>query len=324
MKRNLISVIIPAYNYAGYIGETLQSLIAQTHQNWECIVIDDGSTDNTQEIVAGFILLDERIKYIYQNNAGQSSARNNGLRNATGDYIQFLDADDLLEPVKLEHHIKFLENFPEVHIVYGETRYFRTGFPDERRYSISDPDEPWMPKISGQGEALIRKILTRNITTVSSPLIRRNVIDKVGEFDFNLDPLEDWDFWLRCALANYEFQFIEAEGTRDLIRIHSLSSSQNKERLFSKHKLTRKKMNSLLPSRELIIFNKHIWLDRTIYKGKEEIRGGNVRNGISTVLQAISFDLMTTTKFIFNAAGKKITKKFLRRNSVLERKDKST
>src|SRR5215831_15925290 len=103
----LVSVIVPAYNYGSLIGETLDSLRNQTYNNWECWVIDDGSTDNTSEVVRVYCKSDPRIKYLPQMNSGPSVARNNGIRHSRGSYLQFLDADDLLEKRKIEHHVRF-------------------------------------------------------------------------------------------------------------------------------------------------------------------------------------------------------------------------
>ena len=99
-NKPLVSVIVPTYNYGHFIEETLECLCSQTYPNWECVVIDDGSTDDTAERVARFIERDSRFKFLRQTNARQAAAKNNGLRNSVGQYIQFLDADDLIEPQK--------------------------------------------------------------------------------------------------------------------------------------------------------------------------------------------------------------------------------
>src|SRR5260221_13651148 len=95
---NLLRIIITAYNYARFLPEALRSCLAQTYQPIEIIVVDDGSTDNTREVVAGF----PDVKYIYQENRGLSAAHNNALRHSQGDFIQFLDADDTISPTKIE------------------------------------------------------------------------------------------------------------------------------------------------------------------------------------------------------------------------------
>lgn len=104
-----VSVIIPCYNQGDYIGETLQSLQSQTYSNWECIVIDDGSTDNTVAVVDDFYQKDSRILLFSKSNGGSASARNFGLTKVSGDYIQFLDADDLLDELKFSKQVEIME-----------------------------------------------------------------------------------------------------------------------------------------------------------------------------------------------------------------------
>jgi glycosyltransferase involved in cell wall biosynthesis len=98
-------------------------VLAQTYQNWECIVVNDGSTDNTQAIMEEYIKKDKRFKHIYQPNQGQSATRNKGLSLATGNYIQFLDADDLLERRQVRRAGKVFKQYPAVDVVYGDVRY---------------------------------------------------------------------------------------------------------------------------------------------------------------------------------------------------------
>ena len=104
-----ISTIITCYNQENFLEETLNSIANQTYPNWECIVIDDGSTDGSAQIVKRRQEEDSRFFYFYQKNAGVSAARNNGLTKITGDFIQFLDADDTLQPTKFEESIKLFE-----------------------------------------------------------------------------------------------------------------------------------------------------------------------------------------------------------------------
>src|SRR5262249_32273429 len=116
----LVSIIIPSYNYGRFLDETLNCLLDQKLSNWECLVIDDGYTDNTKMVALTFADRDRRIRYFYQENQGQPAARNKGLPFARGKYIQFLDSDDLLEGLKLEVQANFLDNHPDTDIVYGE------------------------------------------------------------------------------------------------------------------------------------------------------------------------------------------------------------
>ena len=109
MKHNLVSIITPCYNGASYISETIESVIAQTYENWEMIIIDDGSKDNSADIVKKYQSQDKRIILIQQANAGSAAARNKGIRMAEGQYICLLDADDIWLPEFLEKQINFLE-----------------------------------------------------------------------------------------------------------------------------------------------------------------------------------------------------------------------
>jgi len=232
-----VSIIIPAFNYGAFLPATLESILQQQYQDWECIVIDDGSTDNTAEVVASFSKRDGRILYIYQANSGVAQARNKGLTLTKGAYIQFLDADDLIEPRKLLCHAQYLDDHPDVDIVYGSVRYFRTEYPEEQRYSflvidaetrsLSQTDAPWMLEVSGSGKPILEALVKTNIMVVSAPLLRRGMVDRVGLFDWTVSPVEDWDYWFRCALHGAKFKYLDMEGTLSVIRLHTESASQN-------------------------------------------------------------------------------------------------
>lgn len=128
MKKPLVSVIIPVFNRENLIGETLDSVISQTYANWECIVVDDGSHDNTEEVVNSYANMDNRITYFSRpntRNKGASPSRNYGLEQATGDFIQFLDSDDLLHPNKLEEQLKHLESAPLLSVATCKWGSFR-------------------------------------------------------------------------------------------------------------------------------------------------------------------------------------------------------
>lgn len=108
---SLISVIIPTYNRANYIGETLNSIIAQTHSNWECIIVDDGSTDNTKMQLEAILKTEQRFRYVFIQNSGPSKAREVGLKSAIGDFIQFLDSDDLIPNNRFKKCVESIEEF---------------------------------------------------------------------------------------------------------------------------------------------------------------------------------------------------------------------
>jgi glycosyltransferase involved in cell wall biosynthesis len=259
----LISVIVPTYNYGRFIGETLECLRAQTYTNWECVIVDDGSTDDTAAQVARFMERDARFKFVRQENARQAAAKNNGLRNSAGQYIQFLDADDLIEPQKFAQQVEYLETHPEIDIVYGSMRYFTTENPTERLHWVWGENKPWMPETSGSGKEVLTAVVRHNIMVINSPLIRRSVVDAVGLFDNGLPPAEDWDYWVRCAAAGMRFQFEDLPGTLALVRWHSSSSSQDRRRMYTSVLSIREKIESLTGDAEILSLNRqHIIEDQ--------------------------------------------------------------
>jgi len=261
----LVSVIVPTYNYGRFIAETLECLRAQTYANWECIIVDDGSTDDTAEQVARFIERDARFKFLRQENARQAAAKNNGLRNSAGQYLQFLDADDLIEPRKFEQQVEYLERRPEIDIIYGSMRYFTTEDPSDRLYWVWGENKPWMPEVSGSGKEVLAALVQQNIMVINSPLIRRSVIDAVGLFDNALPPAEDWDYWLRCAVAGMHFQFEDSPGTLALVRWHSSSSSHDRRRMYISMLSIREKVEGMTSDTEILSLNReHMIKDQQI------------------------------------------------------------
>jgi len=236
MNSPLVSIIIPCYNYAHYLSETLNNVLAQQYKNWECIIINDGSTDNTEEVAQKFRNTDARFKYIYQTNKGLSAARNTGIQNANGKYIQFLDSDDLLHSEKLSIQVQALENQPEIDILYGNTIFF---FNDNINEQYSNRKKQYIPKnkvrfplrISGKGKMIINKLLIDNIMEVSNPLIRKTIVEKAGLFNESMKSYEDWQFWIQCSLHEACFLYNPVEGTETYIRCGHSSMMANKKKL---------------------------------------------------------------------------------------------
>ena len=222
----MISVIIPTHNYGHYISETLESLLEQTEQQWECIIIDDGSSDETREVVNSYVLQDSRFSYIYQDCQGVSAARNVGLAMAKGEYIQFLDADDVLLPRKLEMHKKYLEQHLDIDIVYSNTRYFANNDRTVLSYSFDMNDKEWMPMTNEVNTALCY-LLQYNIMPIHAPLSRANLLQKVGYFTTATRYCEDWDYWLRCAIHSADIRYLDQPEAISLIRVHQASATNN-------------------------------------------------------------------------------------------------
>src|SRR5712692_6943 len=227
----LVTVVVPCYNYGRFLSDTLASVASQSHNRWECIVVDDGSTDGTESIVRSYASRDHRYRYIAQPHRGLSAARNRGIRAGLVEYFQFLDADDLIEPRKLEHHVRHFEKHGDVGIVYSPMRYFTIEPSRERKYSMREPDAPWMPQTSGRGLPVSAAMARTNFMAVNCPLVRRDIIARVGWFDERLDALEDWDYWIRCATQDTRFEFLDEPDTYALVRHHQGSMSKDELRM---------------------------------------------------------------------------------------------
>jgi glycosyltransferase involved in cell wall biosynthesis len=274
-----VSVIIPSFNYGHFLPETLQSVKHQSCNDWECIIVDDGSTDNTKNVAARFVSEDPRFKYVYQENRGLSSARNTGISHATGDFIQLLDADDLIEEKKLERQLEVFAGHPEADIVYGEARFFHDGSPNERLYSVWGNNQPWMPKVSGSGHGILKALLVTNIMVVSSPLVRKQVFQTCGLFDESLKNHEDWEFWLRCAQKGRYFLFLDRAETFTLIRFHPESMSQSRAAMFEVNLRIRRKLFQDLNNKELVKINKRHYRLIGFELALDNIKTGNKFSG---------------------------------------------
>jgi glycosyltransferase involved in cell wall biosynthesis len=189
-----VSVIIPTYNRAQIVGEAINSVLSQSYDDFELIVIDDGSTDETKELVSSYI---PRITYLYQGHQGVSAARNRGIASARGDYISFLDSDDLWLREKLSSQMRFMEPHPEYLICYTDEIWIRKGV-------RVNP----MNKHRKHSGMIFEQCLPLCIVSPSSVLIARKLLDEVGMFDETLEVCEDYDLWLRIA-ARYPIHFIE-------------------------------------------------------------------------------------------------------------------
>ncbi len=183
-----ISVVIPAYNAEKWISQTIKSVQQQTFSDWEIIVIDDGSTDSTLEILKGIV--DERLKVFSYENAGVSVARNRGLAHSAGEFIAFLDADDLWTPDCLELFLAALKQHPEADVAYCWTARI-----DEKGNFLSAK-----PPVFFEGNIYPQLLVTISpFLHCGSLLIRQQAIESVGEFDPCLKLGEDRDYWLRLA-----------------------------------------------------------------------------------------------------------------------------
>lgn len=216
------SIIIPAYNQARYLVASIESALAQTSRNGEVIVVNDGSTDDTATILAGF---GDRIRVVTQTNAGLSAARNAGFRIARGDFLMFLDADDLLRPDAVEMLMAVLSSRSEIDLVIGGWDCI-----DERGEQII----PWHKPATTEPHKRLRDDFLRtmalgNLFPVHAVLIRRRCFESCGVFDTELQSFEDWDLWLRMAGYGHRAEVIDAPVAR--YRRHGASMSRDLARM---------------------------------------------------------------------------------------------
>lgn len=212
----LVSVIMPAYNVAPYVGAAIESVLAQTVTDWELLVTDDGSTDGTAAIVRRFAARDARIRLLQQPNGGLSSARNCALRAATGEFLAILDSDDLWEPAYLGAQLEILTGDPGVDIVTGNA--FELG---GRRHGL--PARPWPDP---RPQPTLIEILRDEEAIFIMSVMRRRVYDTIGPFDEGLRTNEDYHFWLRAAIAGFRFRRNDRPLGHYRRREDSLSASE--------------------------------------------------------------------------------------------------
>lgn len=187
-ERARVSVIIPCFNAADFIGATIESVLRQTRPAAEILVIDDGSTDESARVLESF---SDRIRVLRKPNGGPASARNLGLRQATGDYLAFLDSDDLWEEEKLERQLAEFDAHPETGLLFSEAWMFRE----------VGGARSVMARIGYTGDPSFRQLLFGDYIPNSTVVIRRQVADAVGPLNERreLIGVEDYEYWLRIA-----------------------------------------------------------------------------------------------------------------------------
>lgn len=218
-----VSVIIPTYNRAGLIGKALESVLAQSFQNWELLIIDDGSTDNTKEVIAKYT--DHRIRYIYQNNAERCAARNNGIQQSLGQYITFLDSDDYYLPQRLKQLYNWLEQkqFPEGFFYTGMLLYnVDTGATEEKEVKM-----PSANKYDDIAQSMIH----------SQQVIASRHVFNGNLYNTSLTVGEDMELWLRIAVQ-HEIQPMQGQCTIVVVEHDDRSINVKKANPFLKQMLT--------------------------------------------------------------------------------------
>ncbi|MEI6752100.1 MAG: glycosyltransferase [Paludibacter sp.] len=221
MNENVkVSVIVPCYNQAQFLPETLDSVLAQTYQNWECIIVNDGSTDNTESIAIKYCNNDRRFKYVIKPNGGLSSARNAGITESKGDFLQFLDSDDILLPEKLAIQATQIEKHSNVDICISHYRLFSKdkNLPFDTRLSLL----PYDLSLSGF-------LYSWNVTFVYPPVcyfVKKSfLVENNIHFSTEIKAWEDWHFLVQMSLCNANFH--EVRESLALYRRHASNMTNN-------------------------------------------------------------------------------------------------
>jgi glycosyltransferase involved in cell wall biosynthesis len=191
-----VSIIVPCYKQAHYLSEALQSVLELTYSNWECIIVNDGSPDDTQRIAKQWQEKDSRFQYLYKENGGLSSARNAGIKICKGEYILVLDADDILHPDYLTKLVPVLEEDDTKGVVSCYSKFF---FKNKKNI---------INELKPSGTHYWDLMFENKL--IATSLFRKKCWDEVGGYDETMKKgFEDWEFWLNITKRGWEFQFVE-------------------------------------------------------------------------------------------------------------------
>ena len=214
----LVSVVIPTYDGAYYLGETIGSVLAQTYPHLEVLVVDDGSTDGTPNAAVAGHDADPRVRYLRQANAGTAAARNLGVAHARGEFIALLDHDDLWEPHKLERQLPlFAGDDPAIGAVIARIEFFRT--------ATGENTAEYFP-----GRELdVHDLLAHRVLPIQTVVFRRDALAAVGPFDVDLRGTDDWDLGIRLAAR---FRIVGLPETLARVRLHPGQQGSDASRMY--------------------------------------------------------------------------------------------
>ena len=255
-----VSVVIPTYNRERLIGRSIKSVLNQTYQNFEIVIVDDSSTDNTKEVVKSFN--DERIRYVrHEENKGEAAARNTGIKIAKGQYIASQDSDDEWLPEKLAWQVELLKNAPpEVGVVY-------TGF-----WKIKNNEKTYIPFswVNQKDGDIHKELLKGNFIGSPVVLIRKDCFEKVGMFDEKLFHLVDWEMWLRIS-KYYHFKYIDEPLV--LAHYHSANVSADQTAFIKAQKLILEKYFEDFSRDKKLLVTYYLYIGSLLISNKETKKG---------------------------------------------------
>lgn len=237
--KQLVSIIIPCYNQSHFLDETLQSVLNQTYPNWECIIVNDGSKDLTETIAQSWTKKDNRFQYFYKDNGGLSCARNFGLKKASGHFVQFLDADDILRPEKLNASINQLKKIEENNVVITNFELFTNN---------SLKTEPAYCHLSLDFfnlDAILNKWDFEFSIPIHCAIFPLQLVKEIG-FNQELKAKEDWYFWIQLFQKNINVSYLDVPMV--LYRKHSESMTKSNQFMAKNHILVLDKIKEIIPA----------------------------------------------------------------------------
>ncbi|PWH82807.1 glycosyltransferase family 2 protein [Algibacter marinivivus] len=225
----LVSIIVPCYNQAHFLNESLNSVLKQSYSNWECIIINDGSTDNTEQTVLNWTKKDNRFKYVKQQNKGLSNARNSGIKTSLGDYILPLDADDIIREDFLDKTVPELLENDDLAIISCNSKFFEG--------DITNIINELKPK----GNTYHYLLYVNQL--VATSLYRKKCWEQVGGYDEQMKTgFEDWEFWIAITKQGWEYKVVDDflfyyRKAKKSMLVDTINNhfESNKEYIFKKH-----------------------------------------------------------------------------------------
>ena len=226
----LVSIIVPCFNQAHFLKESLKSVLDQTYEHWECIIVNDGSPDNTAEIAKLWTEKDNRFKYLYKDNGGLSSARNAGIKIAKGEFILPLDADDIIHETYLTKLLPYIIKDDSLAIVSCYSKFF-----DKRLENV-------VYELKPQGNTYPYLLYVNQL--IATSLFRKKCWEQVGGYDEGMkNGFEDWDFWISITKQGWKYKILEEflffyRKSKKSMLVDTISNhfETNKEYIFKKHK----------------------------------------------------------------------------------------
>lgn len=214
-----VSVVIPTFNCDRFIRRTVDSALAQTYRDFEVIVVDDGSTDGTRSIMAEF---GPAVRYLFQSNQGASAARNRAIESASGEFIAYLDADDLWSPDKLARQVEYLDAHPACGLIHSEVAVV-----DEQDAVLHRKFNQETQRAVPQG-ACLRQLLQQSHIQTLTVVERRSAFERAGKFDLRLPVAQDYLHWIQVVLKGYEIGYLPEPLGLYRWRAGSLMSSERR------------------------------------------------------------------------------------------------